>query len=278
MLNFDAHFTMPGMILPELMEVVNKTGLFFGRADRLQFLGAVIDNSSSDTGNTGYTGHLRPGLLMGRIMTSGSDQYKYVPWSPTATDGSEVIAGILAHPLNMNYQGTGYDRLVGGWLCVSGGLRAKGVTVSALTTEGISGVAQEWNIRRQMSRFFQFDDMPQGIAAGVMVAKTADYTVLESDCGKLFTNAGASGAVNFTLPTTAKQGLYYDFHAVANQNLVVTAGTADTMVAYNDAAVDSVALQTANEIIGGSFRVIGTGSVWLVQPRLWEAQTPTIVT
>lgn len=277
MLNFDAHFSMPGMVLPELKEVVNKTGLFFGRADRLQFLGAVVDNSAVDAGNTGYTGHLRPGLLMGRIA-SGSDVGKWKHWDPTATDGSQIIGGILAHPLQMNYQGTAYDRLVGGWICVAGGLRAKGVTVASLTSEGISGVAQEWNIRRQLNKNFQFDDMPMGLAFGVQQARTANYTVLESDCGMLFTNAGAAGAVTFTLPTTAKIGLEYEFYAAAAQNIIVTAGTADTMVVYNDLGADSVALQTANEIVGGGFRVIGNGSLWLVQPHLWEAQTPTIVT
>jgi hypothetical protein len=278
MFNFDAHFSMPGgVVLPALQEVVNKTGLFFGRADRLQFIGSVIDNSAVDGGNTGYTGHLRPGLLMGKIL-SGADAGKFKQWDPTATDGSQIIAGILAHPLQINYQGTGVDRLVGGWLCVAGGLRAAGVTIASLTAEGISGVAQEWNVRRQLNRNFQLDDYPQGLPFGVIQARTANYTVTEAECGTIFTNAGAAGAVNFTLPVTPKQGLEYEFYAAAAQNLVITAGTADTMVVYNDAAADSVALQTANEIVGGSFRVIGTGSVWLCIPRLWEAQTPTIVT
>jgi hypothetical protein len=94
----------------------------------------------------------------------------------------------------------------------------------------------------------------------------------------LFTNEGASNAVNFTLPATAKKGLRYGFYVVADQNVTVTAGTADTMVVLNDAAADSVALQTSSEKIGGFFEVMGTGTKWLVLPRLWEAQTVTIVT
>jgi hypothetical protein len=278
MLNFDAHFSMPGQVLPELKEVVNKTGLFFGRADRLNFYGAVIDNSAADAGNTGYTSHLRPGLLMGRINTAGGDQNKWKHWDPTATDGSQIIGGILAHPLQMSYQGSGIDRLVGGWICVSGGLRSKGITVPSLTSEGIVGIAQEWNIRRQINKWFQLDDMPMGLPFGVQQAKTANYTVLESDCGMLFTNTGASGTVNFTLPVTAKQGLEYEFQCTADQTMTITAGTADTMITLNDLAADSVSLATSSEKIGGGFRVIGTGSTWLVIPRLWEAQTVTVVT
>lgn len=36
-----------------------------------------------------------------------------------------------------------------------------------------------------------------------VVAKTADYTVLAADMGKIFTNSGASGTVVLTLPSAA---------------------------------------------------------------------------
>lgn len=274
MLNFDAHFSMPGQVLPELSEVVNKTGIFWGRQDRLQFLGAVIDGSSRDAGNTGYTDTLRPGLLMGKV-TSGSDVNKYKQWDPTATDGTQIIAGILAHPIKMQYNSTDYDRLLGGWLCVAGGIRAKGLVVASLTEQGISGINEEWNIRRQMDRFFQFDDRPQGVTNGAQITKTADATLTEAETGSVILVAG-SGAVNLTLPATAKRNLEYTIINTVNQNLTITAGTADTIIAYNDIAADTVALSTAGELIGGSFKVIGNGSKWIVIPMLWEGQTPTI--
>lgn len=54
-------------------------------------------------------------------------------------------------------------------------------------------------------------------------AKTANYTVLNADTGTTFTNDGASGSVQFTLPTAA-QGLWYEFQCTAAQTLTVTTG------------------------------------------------------
>lgn len=115
----------------------------------------------------------------------------------------------------------------------------------------------------------------------VITAKTANYTCLESECGALFTNEGASGAVTFTLPTADADnvGLWYEFFVVADQTVTVTAGTADTMVTFNDAAADSVSFSTASEKIGGSFKVTSNGSKWLVQTMLAiETQTPVVAT
>ena len=115
-----------------------------------------------------------------------------------------------------------------------------------------------------------------------IVAKTADYTVVTADHGTLFTNRGAAGAVNFTLPTTAYKGMRFGFYVVADQTLTVTSGTADTMVVYNDATADSVSFGSAGDKIGGMFEVVGDGTGWLVMPRTYTdgtiAQTITIVT
>ncbi len=54
-------------------------------------------------------------------------------------------------------------------------------------------------------------------------AKTADYTIKQSDWGTVFTNAGASGAVIFTLPTP-KAGAFLTFvKATVAQSLVISA-------------------------------------------------------
>jgi hypothetical protein len=91
-----------------------------------------------------------------------------------------------------------------------------------------------------------------------VVAKTADYTVKLADHGTLFTNEGASGAVIFTLPATATlpTGWMAEFYVAADQNVTVTAGTADTMVADNELDADSVAASTATELIGNYIKVI----------------------
>lgn len=115
----------------------------------------------------------------------------------------------------------------------------------------------------------------------VVTAKTASYTCLESDCGNLFTTTGASGAVTFTLPTAAagNAGLWYEFFNTVDQTMTVAAATGDTMVVFNDAAADSIALSTASEKIGTGIRVISDGSKWLVFVSLGiETATPVVAT
>lgn len=91
------------------------------------------------------------------------------------------------------------------------------------------------------------------------VAKTASYTIKpDTDKpGTVFTNAGAGGAVTFTLPTPNKAvlGWWYRFLGVADQNIIVQPPTADTLIVINDVAADSLALQTAGQKIGGVIEV-----------------------
>lgn len=104
-----------------------------------------------------------------------------------------------------------------------------------------------------------------------VVAKVADYTVLAADNNVLFTTRGAAGTVIFTTPTTAYKGLRYGFYSAADQTMTVTAGTADTMVAINDLAADSVGFATATLKIGGMIEVFGDGTGWLT--RISPGQT-----
>ena len=87
---------------------------------------------------------------------------------------------------------------------------------------------------------------------------------MDSDSGTLFTTRGAAAAVNFTKPATAKKGLSYKFFNIADFEMMVTSGTADTLIVFNDATADTVAYTTAAEHIGGSFEVIGDGTGWMV--------------
>lgn len=97
-------------------------------------------------------------------------------------------------------------------------------------------------------------------------AKTASYQILPTDrSGTIFTNRGAAGAVTFTLPgpTTVPAGTYYEFVGIADQNITVAAPTADTLVALNDAAADSVAMSTAAQKIGAHAKAICDGTAWI---------------
>lgn len=117
------------------------------------------------------------------------------------------------------------------------------------------------------------------VPARQVVAKTAAYTITRDDHGKIFTNRGAAGAVTFTLPAVSgNDGMEVLVMAVANQAITV-AGTAGELVAFNDAAANSIAFSTAGEIIGSGVRCVCDGTSWLIMPILGsETATPTIAT
>lgn len=110
-------------------------------------------------------------------------------------------------------------------------------------------------------------------------AITSAYTVSAADSGTVFTTRGASAAVTFTLPAVASgSGCVFTFISAANFAMTVASAEGDNIVTFNDAAADSIALSTANEIIGGAIKIIGDGTVWYALMNLSEAQTPTIAT
>lgn len=94
-----------------------------------------------------------------------------------------------------------------------------------------------------------------------VVAKTSAYTVNANESGTFFTTYGATAAVTFTLPAVAS-GLIYFFSSAADVAMTVAAGTAETMVAYNNVAADSIALGTASKIVGGIIVAVCDGTYW----------------
>ena len=227
--------------------------------------GATIDGATRDAAAS-PTSVLRVGLLLG-VVTSSK---KWKQYDPTATDGTQVARGILATPAlrTVDIDGSNQDKaaavIVGGPVVAS-----KLYNLDALA-------------RAHMYNRFIFDDDLAGNMFGwrQVIAKTANYTVTAADNGTIFTNQGAAGAVNFTLPTIAR-GLKFRFFVEADQNLTITAAAADTLVVFNDAAADSIAFSTASEKIGGCFEVIANADAtkWLVFVMLGaETQTPTIAT
>lgn len=99
----------------------------------------------------------------------------------------------------------------------------------------------------------------------VVAAKTTSYTILPSDgCGTHFTNRGAAGAVTFTLPgpTAVVAGTWYQFTAVATQNVIVATAIADTLGTINDLAADSVTISTSMQIVGAHATAWTDGTQW----------------
>lgn len=98
-----------------------------------------------------------------------------------------------------------------------------------------------------------------------ITAKTANYSLTESDFNRVFTTRGAGGAVTFTLPAVAAKykGKWVRFVNVADQDMIV-AGTATQVVTTNNAAATSVAASTTAKQIGAVIDAYCDGTSWLV--------------
>lgn len=114
------------------------------------------------------------------------------------------------------------------------------------------------------------------------VAKTASYQVLVSDIATVFTNEGASGEVDFTLPKLADvpAGWFCEFFTAADQTCKVVSGDADKMIVHNDLAADSISFETAGDLIGNSVlvRANANHSKWQVVLGLDDGVTVTVAT
>lgn len=283
---FGGHMAAPGINAP----LSNVENTFYWNNHYLNVFdkGSFV-SSAVDAGNT-VTTVLRPGLLLGKVYSTGLLK----EWNPSGTDGSQYIWGVLDNPgLSMaDSLGTARARFRGG-LVIRGAVKPSRLLIPGQASFGISGNANEYLIRHQLQQrgfLLQDDPLVDSLLTGTrffgmfnnIVAKTTAYTVKEYESGTLFTTRGAAADLTFTLPTTAKKGLYYGFYNVADYEMLVASGTADTMVSFNDAAADSVAFTTASEQIGGSFVVMGDGTSWLVFPFSFglglTAQTVTTAT
>jgi hypothetical protein len=98
-----------------------------------------------------------------------------------------------------------------------------------------------------------------------VVAKAANYTVLATESGTIFTTTGATGAVTFTLPAPAA-GLIYTFFNTVDQNMTVAGAVDDKIITFNDLDADSVSFSTAGNKIGACVQVVSDGTSWLVMP------------
>lgn len=110
----------------------------------------------------------------------------------------------------------------------------------------------------------------------VIEAKTGNYTLTPADNGKIFTNQGATGAIVFTLPTPADhlRGVWYEFFVIADYSLTVTC--TESIVADDNVSADSVGYATTDEMIGGSFEAICTGTAWIVKAAAYDTMSQTV--
>lgn len=255
---------LPGIL--ETAQTTYENAFAWGGDSRIRGIikGELIAAAAVDAGAS-PTYRLRPGLLLGKITSSG----KLREYLPANVDGSQVAYGVLITGLRMQdvVSGSTVDKFYG--VLVAG-------PVQAAKLYGLDQVA-----RSQMHPRFLFDDDVVGVRVEWenYVTKTAAYTVVAADSGTLFNNVGAAAAVTFTLPALAlnNNALKFGFRVEADQSVTIASAAGDDMVVPNDAAADSVAFSTAGDKIGG-FVVVYTNSVvtptkWIVEKRCSNAMT-----
>ncbi len=217
------------------------------------FTGAYIGSTCADPTNS-PTWELRKGLILGKQISTGT----WVNYVPTATDGSEVAAGILIESLRMQDVITGVNTTKFYGIMVSGGIQAAKLI-------GLDNQA-----RAQLSQAFYFDDNFAGnqqFPWQRFQTKTTNYQILASDNLTHFDNLGAGAEVDFTLPAIAN-GYYFGFTCMVGQILKVISFEGANLVTFNNAAATSVAFQTGGNEIGGSFRIYSNPAAtkWIVEP------------
>ena len=190
--------------------------ILWGREDWTWYTSALVSGASRDGGNTPTT-LLRPGLLLGIITATK----KWIQWDPTATDGSENIAGVLLADISAQILGSNADRFMG-LILIRGGVKAASLLRGGNASYGIASDAYELTIRKQMAKNFILDDKPQYAAFGWARTKTITATTLAptaADQDTLFV-MNQSGACTVTLPTMIA-GMRFGFYNLADQNLTI---------------------------------------------------------
>ncbi len=213
---------------------------------------AYIDSTATDP-TSSTTFNLRVGLLMGQIAASGA----WKNYSPTATDGSEVAAGVMLTSVRMTEvmtqvaQGRFYAILVGG-------------PVQASKLIGL-----DLHARNQMSGAFWFDDILgypgcHWFPWKRFQTKTANYAVTANDNFTVFDNTGATGTVTFTLPPIAN-GYYFAFRGAAAQTLAVTSFEGANIIALNNLTANTLTFSTGGQQIGAMVTLFSNaaGTKWI---------------
>lgn len=266
---------LPG--LGSAVENAERTFLW-GKHEQVLFRSGVILSTSTDKGNSPNT-TLRAGLVLAQLSTN-----KWVPYSSTATDGSQVAAGVLAQDVKMlGLDGTVADRVC--VVVVGGPLKGGQLLYNApVSTATLSGLDQQG--RAQLYKCTFDDDLPGNkYQWESWIPKTADYTLVSTtDNHTVFTNAGASGVVKFTLPALLDgssnpvcKGVAFRVVVEADQDVWLSAAGSDNLIVFNNAAAATVKVDQTNKRIGTVLTVEtnAAGTKWVVTmaSNLWANLT-----
>ena len=217
-LSYGGAYLLPGM---GTEYTTQEQQIWFGREEQQLFMGAVLDTTATDDGNTSYTHILRPGLALGMIQSTK----KLAEWDPYATDGRQVLFGFFCGQQNMQQYGAAAERLVG-HILVKGNVYASRLLYDGLTTYGIASTAYEFLLRQQMQGRFMVDDDP---AYGLMNWKVLEkaftsgsdsITLTRLDNRTIVSSIGSDAAGTIVLPAP-KPGYEFAVEMVADQHVTV---------------------------------------------------------
>lgn len=199
-----------------------------------------------DSGNTGYTNQLRPGLAVARKDSDGLD---YV-YDPDANDGTQACLGLTEHSISMLRDGAVADRFT--HMLTSGIIR---------NIDDLIGMDKQGMATLLRTGFTLAQPVPHGSAFLVHpwrtdfkdgTALSGAYTVVDADHGKML--VAITALVNFTLPTLSTVGPGFEvliYNAVDGSSVVT--GAANTIV-FGDAGgalSTTLTFSTANKKMGG---------------------------
>ena len=233
--------------------------IWWGREENLLYVSnRVIDSTTVDSGSTPTT-DIRSGTVLGRKTSDGN----YYPFNPDATDGTEIVEGVLLRDISMlDANGVAEDKFA--HILLSGPLKAAQLFIEGSAFVGKAG---EEIARRQMvtSGRFILDDELEGRGAylGLPLNEIADAgtsrTVTAAENGTLFT---ASTANDFTLPAISA-GLAFEFLQTSDNNLIIRAPAA-IMVYEHSATATTITFSTSTEKMGAHIQVFANsaGAKW----------------
>ena len=115
--------------------------------------GAVVDSTSTDTGNTGNTGILRPGLIMAQVSATG----KWKPFVAGASDGTQLPKGVL-FTAGLAMGSPANDRFLASILVGGVALYPTGLVIAADTDYGLAQSGAGATVRKHFAFAFQFAD------------------------------------------------------------------------------------------------------------------------
>ncbi len=154
-MSYQGSFLPPGQ-LPAIESIEQDlTSVIWNRLE-LQVIGShsLISGAARDTGNTGFTDVLRPGLLLTKDANG-----KFVQWGSVTSFALDTIEGVMLMAQRMTRLNVNQDRWLG-YVLLGGLVKSKGLIVPGQTGSGIVGHAEETNIRTNMKYGFRFDDDP----------------------------------------------------------------------------------------------------------------------